>query len=463
MKKPRICALILVAILLFLFSSQDFAQSGVHPPQASAQMKPTDARSAKELYEEAQSYARKKFDGFARANVPYDPQLAEKTLQEQRDLAARYAADIAARSNLTADDYYYLASLYLLTNDLANNSDKTLDALRHYLAAQPSGANVNATRAQSARATTIMIASQSGRLDEAEQVRADYLKNSPQEKTHRFRFEISLAKAYQKAKRLDQALDHALQAFDAIKFLQAESHPKSVQDRVRLDNETIDVAATISGLYVEMKRPDEAARTLEEVRQLALMIPSGNLYRLTRRQFANTGRKIDEGANVTNHNIYAPEISAIEWIDQKPVKLADLRGQVVLLDFWAHWCGPCIQTFPKLASWHEKYKDKGLTILGMTHYYGRGGGRNLTPAEELDYLREFKKKYRLPYGIAVANTDANDLHYAVSSIPTSFLIDRRGVVRLITVSSSPQEAEALEAMIKKLLAEPVSGAAANNK
>ena len=80
--------------------------------------------------------------------------------------------------------------------------------------------------------------------------------------------------------------------------------------------------------------------------------------------------------------------------------------------------------------------------------------RTLTPGEELVYLKEFKKRNRLPYGFVVADSDANNINYGAYSIPMSFLIDRRGAVRFISVGADPDEIMALEKMIKKLIAEP---------
>ena len=55
------------------------------------------------------------------------------------------------------------------------------------------------------------------------------------------------------------------------------------------------------------------------------------------------------------------------WVNGTQLTDADRKGKVVLLDFWAVWCGPCIATFPHLREWNEKYADKGLVVIGLTH------------------------------------------------------------------------------------------------
>ncbi len=94
-------------------------------------------------------------------------------------------------------------------------------------------------------------------------------------------------------------------------------------------------------------------------------------------------------------------------------------------------------------------------ILGLTNYYGHADGRRLTRPQELAYLREFKKKNRLPYGFVVSDSQINDLNYGAFSLPMSFLIDRRGQVRFIALGANDAETTALGKMIKQLIAEPV--------
>jgi thiol-disulfide isomerase/thioredoxin len=145
----------------------------------------------------------------------------------------------------------------------------------------------------------------------------------------------------------------------------------------------------------------------------------------------------------------APEIAVAKWVEQSPVKLSELRGRVVLLDFWATWCGPCLRAFPHLVEWHEKYKDRGLVIIGITKFYGEGGGEGLNPDEEVSFIGRFKKSHRLPYGTGVADGDDNHLRYGVTAIPTAVLIDRQGVIRLLTTGvGGGNEAEMGEAIEK---------------
>jgi len=63
----------------------------------------------------------------------------------------------------------------------------------------------------------------------------------------------------------------------------------------------------------------------------------------------------------------APELAAGEWINSAPLKLNDLRGRVVLIEFWTFGCVNCRNTLPFIKSWQDRYQDKGLTIMGCTH------------------------------------------------------------------------------------------------
>jgi peroxiredoxin len=108
---------------------------------------------------------------------------------------------------------------------------------------------------------------------------------------------------------------------------------------------------------------------------------------------------------------------------------------------------------PKLKTLHERFKKDGLVVVGLTQFFGRAGKNVVTQAEELAYLRDYKKDLKLPYAFAVALDESNDERYGVQSIPTAFLLDRRGRVRYISVGASSAQDEEFSDVIKRLLAE----------
>ena len=241
-------------------------------------------------------------------------------------------------------------------------------------------------------------------------------------------------------------------------------------------------------IYQEMKRPaDAAVAVLEEVRKLAAAAPSARLYTDATEKLADVlvdGRRKPEAMKMVEAAIkyagtnvkpeerryvlralqrkqlqlrlqgeVAPEIAVVKWVEQTPVKLSELRGRVVLLDFWATWCGPCLRAFPHLIEWHDKYKDRGLVIIGITKFYGDGEGQEMKPEEELSYIGRFKKSHNLPYGTAVASGDDNHIRYNVTAIPTAVLIDRRGVIRLLTTGVGGGNESEMSEAIEKVLEE----------
>jgi thiol-disulfide isomerase/thioredoxin len=158
--------------------------------------------------------------------------------------------------------------------------------------------------------------------------------------------------------------------------------------------------------------------------------------------------KITDGA--------APEFNFTHFYNTEPVSLGDLRGKVVMIDFWATWCGPCIGTFPELREIHAQYKDSGLFVLGVTGFQGsmsnHGADRvtDLSEEEELALMPQFIEHQNVTWPLAFSDRNCYDLEYGITGVPTSVIIDKQGIVRLFT---HPANKDKIIALIEKLLAE----------
>ncbi|MDF1667381.1 MAG: TlpA disulfide reductase family protein [Planctomycetota bacterium] len=153
----------------------------------------------------------------------------------------------------------------------------------------------------------------------------------------------------------------------------------------------------------------------------------------------------------------APEVNADEVLDSKTkITLASLKGKVVIIDFWATWCGPCRKVIPHLVELKKKHGDAGLEILGVTRFYksgyvpGEGSKRNLDPDAEREVNRKCAKALGINYPI-LFSARKTFTDYMVSGIPQLVLIDRAGKVRHIQVGAGDHTK--LDALIAKCLAE----------
>jgi thiol-disulfide isomerase/thioredoxin len=133
--------------------------------------------------------------------------------------------------------------------------------------------------------------------------------------------------------------------------------------------------------------------------------------------------------------------------DGKTVALAELKGKVVLMDFWATWCPPCKKAMPGMQALHAKYADKGLVVLGMNTWQSREG--KLRGPDPKAFVDENKYTYPL-----VMETDAVAKQYGVRGIPAFFLVGKDGTLIHKASGYSEEGEKALETKIREALGLP---------
>ena len=147
-------------------------------------------------------------------------------------------------------------------------------------------------------------------------------------------------------------------------------------------------------------------------------------------------------SNASNAAEPAPDVE-LTTTDGKPLKLSELTGQVVLLNFWATWCVPCRSEIPSLNAMEKDLGGRGFKVLGVS------------TSDSAELIREYQKDVKQDYTVAVGD-DGVANKYSVGVLPTTFIIDREGRIREKIIGEKSRAY--FEARIKPLLDEQPTAA-----
>ena len=255
--------------------------------------------------------------------------------------------------------------------------------------------------------------------------------------------------------------------FDKLQAL-AQSQLKESPSGLVLASYTMAVSSFVS--RNARTAPDLAGDTLNSAMAFIESVESEDVnFNRIRENFAKNAERMSKSIESARALVKmigqpAPAIDPMEWVNGEPETLESLKGKVVLLDFWAVWCGPCIQTFPHLKHLDAEYGPKGLTIIGVTRQYNfswdeatSNASRSKDPVsleDEMAMLEKFIAKYELTHRTMLTPENSKmQSEYLVTGIPHVALLDKQGMVRLVKIGSGSKNAEEIEAMVKTLLEE----------
>jgi len=373
-------------------------------------------RSVAEYVEEVQQLLREA----GRADLSEKDATAMR--ERARQLARQYAGRLRGKT-LEGLERFQLGYLYYLADDVENMVAVFREVTNDRALSEEDRQRV--------RLYLIEKYCESGRLAEAEAERAAISPQAFNAQEVRAMAAMRLAIAYTQAGQMERALQEQERAYEAAR----ESGLVPL---------TWKAARALAELYAAVGKHAESRALLlrlKEEWQRQLPWAGGEALQMLTRTISQIESTL---AQLELLGKPAPEIAVAKWIEEAPVRLADLRGRVVALEFWAAWCPDCRGMIPHVRAWAARYEKDGLKILAVTRYYGFNGrevGR-ASKEEEERFLAEFKRLKELPYGTAIDDGQRSFDTYHVTWVPTIIIIDRTGHIRhIFTWNENPSLCE----------------------
>lgn len=254
----------------------------------------------------------------------------------------------------------------------------------------------------------------------------------------------STAMMYSDTIRSTMGLNSALETLDMMEQRLAGANPADDQGKARQRSTKAAIVQARAEMLDEAGRKAEAKAALDKgIADLGAAAPEARGLSSLKKRMEMVG-------------VAAPAI-AIERGYGNFAGLDSAKGKVVMLDFFAHWCGPCIRAFPDMKKMYADFKPQGFEIVGVTTYYGyykteSREKRDMPRDTEFAKMQDFINEHSLPWPV-VYGERSNFEAYGVTGIPHVALVDRNGILRKIKIGYSPESFAEFRKEVEKMLAE----------
>lgn len=215
-----------------------------------------------------------------------------------------------------------------------------------------------------------------------------------------------------------------------LALAEARSTPYEIEFQTR-----IQLAMSLADLYQALDKVPEACEMLREESQFAERVSQimGSTGTPSQKRAATSGflQVRDRATQMALLGSEAPEISIRDWLHGGPASLNELRGSVVLLEFWATWCKPCQEMFPKLKRLHETERSRGLEIIALTRHYMAYGGTAESKMQERQLMLGMVSEHEVDFHVGIAEDEGLQGIYGANGLPTLVLVNRNGIIRYV--------------------------------